>query len=158
MVRQFTATVYVIENQKVLLIFHRKLGKWLPPGGHVDPNELPSDAAIREAREETGLEVELIAQENIWIDRPNAKSFPRPFMCLLEEIPARPTEPAHQHIDLVYRGRTVGGQIVENGEEIDGLRWFSLEEMESLQTDIEIFDETKQTIRLLLSEELSYST
>ena len=61
--RQFTATVYILHEFKVLLIFHRKLFKWLPPGGHVDENELPSDTAIREAREETGLEIELVSQE-----------------------------------------------------------------------------------------------
>jgi 8-oxo-dGTP pyrophosphatase MutT (NUDIX family) len=150
MERQFTATVYIIENQRTLLIYHKKLNKWLPPGGHLDPNELPSEGAKREAREETGLEIEIIMQENIWIERWNANSFPRPYLCLLEEIPARPDQPAHQHVDFIYLGKPVGGQEVLNHHETDGLRWFSLAEIEELASDHEIFEETKQTLRQIL--------
>jgi hypothetical protein len=56
-------------------------------------------------REETGLEIEIIMQENIWIERWNANSFPRPYLCLLEEIPARPDQPTHQHVDLGILGQ-----------------------------------------------------
>ncbi len=152
MERQFTATVYIVENSRVLLIFHRKLSKWLPPGGHLDPNELPSTGAIREAREETGLEIALIPQENIWIDRWNAKSFERPYMCLLEEIPARPDQPAHQHIDMIYVGKPVGGAETCNWEETEGMRWFTLEEVEALESDVAIFEETKLVTRKILTE------
>lgn len=154
MLRQFTATVYVIDNQRVLLIYHRKLKKWLPPGGHLDPNEIPPDGARREVLEETGLEVELISQENVWIDRWNAKSFERPYMCLLEDVPERPEQPAHQHIDLIYVGRPIGGKEMQNLEETHGLRWFTLEEVDALDSDQEIFEETKQTIRTILCSEL----
>lgn len=149
MIRHFTATVYIIEKDKVLLIFHRKLNKWLPAGGHLDPNELPSEGAKREAFEETGLRIELISQENLWVEGINAKSFERPFMCLLEDVPARPEQPAHQHIDLIYVGRPIGGIETQNQEETDGLKWFSLEEVESLESHVEIFEETKDSIRTL---------
>lgn len=150
MERQFTATVYIIENGKVLLIHHRKLQKWLPPGGHLDPNEIPSDGAIREAFEETGLHIELIQQENVWIDRWNAKSFPRPFMCLLEEIPAHGPHPAHQHIDLIYLAKPIGGDLVQNHQETHDIRWFTLQDLEKLKPDFDIFEETLQTIRRVL--------
>ncbi|MCE5317881.1 MAG: NUDIX domain-containing protein [Parachlamydia sp.] len=152
MIRQFTACVYIIENQRVLLIFHRKMNKWLPPGGHLEPNELPSEAAKREALEETGLEIALIPQENIWIDRWNAKSFERPYLCLLEEIPARADQPAHQHIDMIYVGRPIGGTETLNVCETDGLRWFSLDEIEAFGSDVEIFEETRQVLRKILTE------
>jgi 8-oxo-dGTP pyrophosphatase MutT (NUDIX family) len=147
MLREYTASVYIVEEQQVLLIFHRKLSKWLPPGGHVEPHELPSEAARREAFEETGLEIDLISQENLWIDRWNAKSFERPYLCLLEEIPARPDQPAHQHIDMVYLARPMGGRPDFNGDEVDGMRWFTLEEIEALESDVAIFEETKQVLR-----------
>lgn len=152
MEKQFTATAYIINGPHVLLIYHKKLEKWLPPGGHLDPNELPSDGAIREALEETGMEIELLSHENVWINRWNAKSFPRPYMCLIEEIPAYNQNPAHQHIDFIYLAKPIGGNIKTNHIETNGLKWFTLEEVEQLLSDIDIFEETKQTIRHILKQ------
>lgn len=152
--RQFTATVYIIDGQNVLLIFHKKLQKWLPPGGHMEPDELPIETAVREAKEETGLDVEIFSEENIWIEpRWNARSFERPYMCLLEEIPAKGNEPAHQHIDFIYVGRPSSRTMRPNNQEIDKLKWFSLQELQDLELDIEIFEETFRTIEHLLTSE-----
>jgi 8-oxo-dGTP pyrophosphatase MutT (NUDIX family) len=148
--RQFTVTTYIIENQRILLILHRKLKKWLPPGGHLESNEIPPETARREAREETGLEIEIITQENVWIDRWNAKSMERPYLCLIEEIPAYDNQPPHQHIDMVYLARPVGGKEKHNLHETNGMRWFTLEEIEALAPDKEIFVETQQVIRHLI--------
>ncbi|MEP1125011.1 MAG: NUDIX domain-containing protein [Ilumatobacter sp.] len=52
-----TGSAIVVGPRGVLLLKHKRLGIWLQPGGHVDANETPWDAALREAREETGLEV-----------------------------------------------------------------------------------------------------
>lgn len=150
MKREFTSTVYILENDKVLLIFHKKLQKWLPPGGHIDPNETPPEAARREAFEETGLHISIIPQENIWVDNWNAKSIERPYLCLLEEIPEHNGVPAHQHIDMVFLARPQGGKLIENPEETDGLRWFSWDEVEALTSDQEIFAETKSVVKTLI--------
>jgi len=154
MIRQFTATVYILNDEKsqVLLVHHKKLGKWLPPGGHIDPNETPPEAAVREAKEETGLDVELIKQENIWIERPNAKSLVRPYLCLLEEIPAHGAHPAHQHIDQIFVGRAAGGDSHPNGDEVHEMRWFSLEDLKCLNPEVDIFEETLETIHILLKD------
>lgn len=152
--RQFTATAYVIENQSVLLIHHKKMNKWLPPGGHMDPNETPPEAALREVLEETGLHVELIEQENIHIDHYNAKTFPRPWMCMLQEIPPFGLEEEHQHVDFVYIAKPVKGNVTHNTDETHAIRWFTLDEVESLKGDVEIFEETREAIRKLLSEVL----
>jgi 8-oxo-dGTP pyrophosphatase MutT (NUDIX family) len=143
--KHFTATAYIIDEGRVLLIPHPKLGKWLPAGGHVELNETPPECARREALEETGLKIELIPQENIWITEWNASSFERPYLCLLENIPAHGDKPAHQHMDFIYVAKPLGGHLVAEA------RWFSIEEIEALSDDVEIFVETKQTIRHLLS-------
>lgn len=148
----FTSTVYIVEAGRTLLIYHKKFKKWLPPGGHLHPNETPSEAALREAKEETGLEIELFQQENVWIDRWNAKSIPRPYMCLLEEIPAVGDQAAHRHIDMIFLARPTGGNEEINSHETEGLQWFSLEEVESLEGDVEIFEETKETLRKILTD------
>lgn len=150
--RHFTAGAYIIdEEKKVLLIYHRKLKKWLPTGGHVELNETPAEAAIREAKEETGLDVEIILQENIWINQANAASFPRPFLCLLEEIPAFGNEPAHQHIDFVYVTRILGGIQQENYQEIEKMRWFTFEELELLTPEVDIFQESLNVINAIFT-------
>ncbi len=151
MERHFTATVYIIQDDKVLLLYHRKLQKWLPTGGHIDPNETPVEAAKREALEETGLEIELIRQENVWIENWNAASLERPYLCLLEEVPAYQHVPAHQHIDFIYVGRPKGGSELQNREETDGLRWFTLEEVEQLKPDSEMFAETQEVLRSIFT-------
>ena len=55
--RQFVATGFVVDGDRTLLLFHRKLQMWLPPGGHIDEGETPDAAVIREVKEETGLKV-----------------------------------------------------------------------------------------------------
>jgi len=78
MEKHFTATTYIIQDGKVLLIPHSKLGKWLPPGGHVELNETPPECAIREALEETGLEIKSSRRKTsgFSIGTPRASSVP----------------------------------------------------------------------------------
>lgn len=149
MLREWTATVYILDayRTKVLLIYHAKLQKWLPPGGHVEPNEMPHETAIREALEETGVHVRLFKDEHIWINRWNASSFPRPFMCLLEDVPSYQNHPAHQHMDIVYLGEPAPDQHPSYPVEPGERRWFSMEELEELRPDVEIFEETLQVLR-----------
>jgi 8-oxo-dGTP pyrophosphatase MutT (NUDIX family) len=154
MKRDFTATCYVIHEDKVLLIYHKKLKKWLPPGGHMDPNETPAEAACREVLEETGIEIQLVSQENITISRWNAKSIMRPYMCLLEEIPAHGETPAHQHIDFIYLGVPVGGLKSANLTEVEAAHWFTKDEVLALKADSDIFLETQETIVYILTHEM----
>jgi 8-oxo-dGTP pyrophosphatase MutT (NUDIX family) len=147
MKREFTASVYLLDNQKVFLSFHRKLQKWLPPGGHVEQNETPSEAAQREVKEETGFDISFICQENIHINYWNAKSIARPYLCLLEEIPAYREIPAHQHIDLVYIAKVIGGNL----NCCDPFQWFTWKDLLHLSPDKDIFQETLDIIQHLLS-------
>lgn len=64
MKKHFCVSVYVYnpKNSKFLLVKYRKAGKWLQPGGHVEPNEDPEEAALRETFEETGLRVKLVGK------------------------------------------------------------------------------------------------
>src|SRR4030042_2977728 len=57
--RHFTVWATIVRKNKWLLHFHKSLKKWLPIGGHIDRDELPEEAALREAKEESGLEIKL---------------------------------------------------------------------------------------------------
>ncbi len=57
--RHFTVSVFIVHKDKVLLHLHKKAKKILPLGGHIEVNELPEEACIREAKEESGLEINL---------------------------------------------------------------------------------------------------
>ena len=97
------------------MLLHKKLGAWLPPGGHIDPNELPEDAAVREVREETGLEVELLGSSR---QLGSVAILIQPICILLEDI-----QPHHQHIDFIYFARVKGGQARINPRESTQLKW-----------------------------------
>jgi len=145
--KEFTASVYIIYDCKVLLIFHEKFQKWLPPGGHVELNETPVEAAKREVKEETGLEIELILQENLWVHYGNAMSIERPYLCLLENIPQYKERPAHQHIDFVYIARPLNPCKKIS----DDCSWFNFKEVQKLKPQVEIFQETLDIIKQLLT-------
>ncbi len=138
MERQFTATVYIFKDTHVLLHKHPKLGKWLPAGGHVEKYELPHEAAIREAMEETGLNIEMLSQDNVTLSFPHAHSMPRPYVCLLENIPEYKGVAPHQHIDLIYLSK-----VIDEGKiPFAPFEWLSYEETLQIP-DSEIFADTR---------------
>jgi 8-oxo-dGTP pyrophosphatase MutT (NUDIX family) len=125
MIRHFTATGFVVENGRTLLHWHRRLQQWMPPGGHIDPNEDPVQAVLREIHEETGIVAEVIpANPPLAFDYP--EQVPPPYTILIEDIPG-PGEP-HNHIDHIYFCRPVAGATHETRED-PTLRWITEAEL-----------------------------
>ncbi len=104
--KHFTASA-LIENQgRFLILYHEKLKLWLYPGGHVEADEEPQDAALREIQEETGIEVSLLScgvAEDMPLDLngDTAAELAAPLITLCEKIPDKDGS-HHWHIDLVY--------------------------------------------------------
>ena len=124
--RHFTATGFVVRNGCVALHWHRKVKAWLPPGGHIEPNEDPVQAVIRETLEETGIEVEVVSSPSA----PNlGLGYPRqvapPYTIMVEDI-RDPVEGFHQHIDMIYFCRP---KDAARAELADGWHWVSRESL-----------------------------
>lgn len=111
MERHLTASTFVVREgasgaREILLLRHRKLGRWMIPGGHVEVNEDPSTAAVREVLEETGLAISL-QSTGMTSDTGQVEDVtlvPAPAWVAVERIPATSTQPAHEHIDCLFVG------------------------------------------------------
>lgn len=127
MERHFTATAYVVAGGRTLLIWHRKLGMWLPPGGHCEPNEDPVQAALREAEEETGLAVTVIEPANLLrVETPQV--LPPPDVILIEDI-VRDDQDLHQHIDHVYYTRPLEKVVFDDAVPVGPHYWASADDL-----------------------------
>ncbi len=125
MIRLMCVTVYIFnpEGSQTLLINHRKLGRWVPPGGKIDPNEIPDVAAIREVKEETGLDVKLIGEI-----APVPGGYIRPFGVQLNEV----IPGSKEHIDLIYIAVPIGNTKLQVCErEAADLKWFTIAETQN---------------------------
>ena len=100
------ASGVLIEEGKVLMVRHKRLGVYLYPGGHVEDGETPLEALVREFFEETRLVVEPVGVTRGVADDKVVER-PLPFV-ILEERVEYPEE-VHIHFDLVYLVRRVGG-------------------------------------------------
>lgn len=102
--KHYTSTVFLITEetpQQVLLVHHKKLDKWLPPGGHQENDENACETAIREVREETGVDITEYLPKSKQIDD-RAVSLPLPSYILEERIDDRGEQPEHFHLDFIY--------------------------------------------------------
>jgi 8-oxo-dGTP pyrophosphatase MutT (NUDIX family) len=140
----FTVAIFVVHAGKILLIHHRKLDKWLPLGGHIELDEDPEQAALREAKEESGLDVELLG-ERPPTTGPGTRALITPRFLDIHRI-----NETHEHIGMIYWARPKAGSArcatpdasgqrgvrtnltLATGEHHD-IRWCSAEELDKLQ-------------------------
>ena len=99
-VRHFTVTGFVVHEGRTLLHWHPKVKMWLPPGGHIEANEDPVQAVIREIEEETGVQSKVVSTGPI-IDMGYPTQVVAPYTIMIEDIDD-PVQGFHHHIDMIY--------------------------------------------------------
>jgi len=122
-VRHFTATGFVVHHDATLLHWHPKVKMWLPPGGHIEPNEDPVQAVLREVEEETGVQAQVVPT-GAPIDLEYPEQVHAPFTIEIEDIDD-PVQGWHQHIDMIYFCKPVGVPQTPS----EGWLWVSREEL-----------------------------
>jgi len=124
-----TAAGYFVSHGKVILVYHRKLKKWLPPGGHIMKDkagrfiESPEEAALREVREETGFDVEICSKRYRDYDAADE------MLAVPESMHIHPIDKEHDHLGFDYFCRIKGKQTESKKQE--KYRWFSEKELEN---------------------------
>ena len=140
----FTVAIFVVRDGKVLVIHHKKLDRWLPLGGHIELDEDPEQAALRETKEESGLDVELIG-ERPPTTGPGTRALIRPRFLDIHRI-----SETHEHIGMIYFARPQSGQATLAPAEHHAIRWCDARELDELQPAMS--DAVKYYCRAALSE------
>ena len=117
---EFISTVFIVKDEKVLLLFNKKLDNWTPPGGHIEEGEKPCESVIREAKEETGYDIEIIGKKAgpTFLNKPVAIHF--------DELPE---DWNHHHLNIIYFAKIISGEQRKFTDEGWEMRWFSEEEI-----------------------------
>lgn len=133
--RHLTVTGFLVHEGRVLVHWHKRTGLWLPMGGHIEPNEDPAQAVLREVEEESGVRAEIVPV-GCQFEFTNIGRIPAPVTVLLAPIPrcsvsegAGWTGPV-EHIDLVYYCRPREGLEGLRTDD-QSFRWLTVEEVKA---------------------------
>ena len=128
-----SALVLTPERDRVLLHLHGKLGIWIQLGGHADGSYDLAGTALREAREESGMERFRILDWSRAFDSQGSR--PTCFDLDIHLIPARASEPAHEHFDARYLLIAEDPEAFRRSDESIELKWLTLEEAYRLTSE-----------------------
>lgn len=123
----FTVAIFIVHGGRVLVVHHRQLNKWLPVGGHIELDEEPETAALREAWEESGLEVELLGE------RPPTTGDGTRALIAPRFLDIHRITDTHQHIGLIYWARPRSGNLALAPAEHHDIRWCTRRELDKLE-------------------------
>ena len=126
----FVADVFIVYNDKVFLRMHDKHKIWLAVGGHIELDEDPVQAVIREAKEESGLDIELIGDVP---SIPDIEHWKRKELLAPAFMNRHRVEPDHEHISLTYFAKAKTDRIIPMGDDISNeWKWVSEAELEAM--------------------------
>lgn len=117
-----TGSALVVDpaGERVVVLHHRKLGRWLQPGGHCDGDANLAAVALREAREETGIDDLRVLPVAVDLD--------------VHEV-SPPDDGPHLHLDVRYLVQAPPGAEPRGNHESNDIRWATLDELGDLDLD-----------------------
>jgi len=122
----FSVEVFIVYKNKVLLRKHDKYKLWLSVGGHIELDEDPNQAAIREVKEEVGLDIILYNPVKLnELNNPDFKDLIPPIFLNRHKI-----NETHEHVTLVYLARSNTDKLKSVKEKIDDCKWFTSKELD----------------------------
>lgn len=153
--KHYTVSIYIVHKDKVLLHQHKKYNKLLPLGGHIEENELPEEACIREAKEESGLDITLYNSDHTWTSTNKDKS--SSVISFSEDVLVNPmhtilceVNPEHYHIDLVFYGLADSFETSPEIGESKELKWYDIESLKALEKiSPRVYALAKEALQLL---------
>jgi len=123
---------YIIHDNKVLLIHHKKLSLWLPVGGHIEKDETPDEAMVREAKEEVGIDIEIRNRSELPFGKNVKKNLAVPFHVNVHSAGD------HDHCCFFYLCSCKDKNLEINTNEVNGSQWFSSEELKDEKVPLDV--------------------
>ncbi len=130
---------YIISNGKILLIHHKKLDMWLPVGGHIDENETPDAALLREIKEEVGIDAEILNQSRMPLEGSAKQNLAIPFHVNVHSVGD------HDHCCFYYACKALNPEKLSmNARELKGFMWVGKDELDNSKIPGDVRNQCKK--------------
>ncbi|HYC34637.1 MAG TPA: NUDIX domain-containing protein [Candidatus Paceibacterota bacterium] len=145
----FTVEVFIVYKDKVLLRKHDKLKIWLSVGGHIELDEDPNEAALREVKEEVGLDVELVGNKGEYKNDESYRELIAP-----RYLGRNQYNEHHEHIAMVYfaKAKDTNISVSYKGDRSDECVWATLEDLEKMDLVNNVKFYAKEALKELANE------
>ncbi|MBU1631833.1 MAG: NUDIX domain-containing protein [Nanoarchaeota archaeon] len=137
-----TVAGYIIHDNKVLLIHHNKLNLWLPVGGHIDSNETPDRALMREIKEEVNLNVEILGNSPVPLIGNTKENLALPFHTNTHSVGD------HDHFCSFYLCKPNNPTELKINSELRDFGWFSEDDLNQEHVPLDVKHIAKEAFRI----------
>jgi 8-oxo-dGTP pyrophosphatase MutT (NUDIX family) len=123
----FTVGAYIVFQNKVLLVFHKKLQKWLPVGGHIELDEDPEEALFREIEEETGIKKDQLEMSG---KKPDLISEGTKFLTTPDFLDIHRISDTHKHVGMFYFLKSTTNNVKLEEHAHEDIRWLEEKDLD----------------------------
>lgn len=133
---------YIVHQTKILLIHHRKLDLWLPVGGHIEENETPDQALLREIKEEVGIDVEILNKSDMLLGGNVKHNLATPFYVNVHSVGD------HDHCCFYYICKALNPKQLKINKELKNFEWFTKNDLNKNYISIDVKNQCLKVFEL----------